>query len=90
MLIPDVSTYLIPVRHTPLSRHVALSASPFFLISNQTTSLPSMDKQLITLINKLQDVFATVGVSSDSINLPQITVGASCRGRGQAGSHASG
>lgn len=35
-----------------------------------------MDKQLITLINKLQDVFATVGVSSDSINLPQITVGA--------------
>ena len=38
-----------------------------------------MDKQLITLINKLQDVFATVGVSSDSINLPQITVGASGR-----------
>ncbi len=40
-----------------------------------------MDKQLITLINKLQDVFATVGVSSDSINLPQITVGASSQSR---------
>lgn len=33
-----------------------------------------MDKQLINLVNRLQDCFSAVGVPSSTIDLPQITV----------------
>ena len=42
--------------------------------SSLTSLRPAMDNQLIKLVNRLQDAFASVGLSGSVIDLPQITV----------------